>query len=192
MGTSSSQRSSEAPESSDQAQRGRICASAPIACVVYTPRPSCASSASSSKYSTTLPSSSNSSIVYSASDSAAQQVAVVAGAASEPLLIAPLVAARNAHPHATAGKHATRVSRSIRSDEKKYVPNSDAPISLCLLGLLMRHRGLPCPSPPSLDQLLPFKCVNVLQSFSVNISQKTFSPLLHIQTPSTASDQASR
>ena len=64
-----------------------------------------------------------------------------------------------------------------------------SPISLCLLRLLMRHRGLPCPSPPSLDQLLPFKCVNVLQSFSVNLSQKTFPPLLHIQTPLSESDQ---
>jgi len=32
---------------------------------------------------------------------------------------------------------------------------ADAPISSCLLRLLMRHLGLPCPSPPSLEQLLP-------------------------------------
>ena len=51
----------------------------------------------------------------------------------------------------------------------------------CLLRLLLRRLGLPRPSPPSLDQLLPFRSVNVLQTFSVNISQMqmTFSPLLY-------------
>merc|ERR1712070_1051094 len=68
--------------------------------------------------------------------------------------------------------------------------SADAPISLCLLRSLKRHLGLPYPSPPSLDLLLPFKSANVLQSFSVNISQMTFSSLLcPVQTPSTAYDQ---
>ena len=51
------------------------------------------------------------------------------------------------------------------------------------LYLPMRHLGLPRPSPPFLDQLLPSKSANVLQSFSVNISQMTFSLLLLSKLP---------